>query len=198
MGRPSPAQYLYINGAIPEPVTSIKVPRLADGRNDGEVTFGSLDSTKYVADTLVTLSSDNSGYWRTTVDDVTVAGQSLATLTSKSVIFDTGTSFLNGPLNDVRNIYERIPGAVENPDDSFSIPCDTNAVVAFNFGGRSFAMDSRDLISYPLSTASNLCAATIGVNSGSPAYWTFGDSFLKNAYISYNEKAQTIQLAKLA
>ncbi|KZO96681.1 acid protease [Calocera viscosa TUFC12733] len=197
MGLPSPAQYLYNGGAIPEPITSIKISRLSDGLNDGEITFGSLDTTKYVADTLVTLSADNSGFWIGTADGVTVNGNSVGTLSVSSVVFDTGTSYLYGPLNDVRNIYAQIPGSVENPDQSFYIPCDASASVAFTFGGQNFSIDPRDLVTFQ-ATASNMCATTIGGSGGNPTSWLLGDTFLKNVYISLNEKANTIQLAKLA
>ncbi|KZO96671.1 acid protease [Calocera viscosa TUFC12733] len=196
MGVPTPVDSLYKAGLISEPIVSFKIPRESDGLNDGEIAFGSLDSTKYVADTLVTLSADNSGYWISTTDGVTVNGESLS-ISANTVLFDTGTTLLYGPFDDVYNIHAQIPGSEIDRNDDFYLPCNTNASVAFNFGGTDFAIEPQDLV-YTETSQTNLCVSAMQAMEGGPAAWLMGDVFLKNAYISLNGNANTIQLAKLA
>lgn len=95
-GVPTPVQSLADAGLISEAVTSFKLGRVADGNNDGEVTFGGLDSSKFNANTLVTFDNVNTqGFWEGALSDITVNGQSLG-LSGRTAILDTGTvSFLS-------------------------------------------------------------------------------------------------------
>jgi len=195
MGVPTPAESMYSAGLIPEPIVSFKIPRESDGLNDGEITFGSLDASKYVASTLVTLQANSEGYWISNTEGVTVNSETIK-ISKTDVLFDTGTTLLYGPLQDVYNLHRQINGYIMQ-DDVFYIPCDTTASVAFNYGGTSFAIESQDL-NYGETNVAGICASSIQYMSGAPASWVMGDVFLKNAYLSVNEKANTIQLAKLA
>ena len=68
------------------------------------------------------------------------------------------------------------------------------------FGGRDFAVDSRDLAFAPLDP-NNLtgdCASGIAESQvGGPKEWFVGDTVLRNMYLSTDVRRNTIQLAKL-
>jgi hypothetical protein len=64
------------NGLINDAITSFKLSRLADQKNDGEVTFGGLDQTKFDPSSLVTFDNVNTqGFWEGDMPSVTVNGQ---------------------------------------------------------------------------------------------------------------------------
>jgi Eukaryotic aspartyl protease len=72
----TPVESLAQNGLINDAITSFKLSRLADQKNDGEVTFGGLDQTKFDPSTLVTFNNVNTqGFWEGAMASVTVNGQ---------------------------------------------------------------------------------------------------------------------------
>jgi len=98
-GVPTPVEALASAGAIPKAITSYKISRIADAKNDGEITFGGLDATKFDAATLVALPNVNQqGFWEANLDAVTVNGQDLG-LQGRTAILDTGTTLIVAPAN---------------------------------------------------------------------------------------------------
>lgn len=187
-------------GQIQEAIVSFKISRLADQKNDGEVTFGGLDASKFDKKTLVTLNNvNNQGFWEAGLDAVSVDGKDLG-LTGRTAILDTGTTALLVPPADAQAIHKSIPGANEIGNGTFSVPCTTNSSLALTFGQQSFTIDPRDIAVLPLdqNNPNGDCASGIsGAQVGGANEWLAGDVFLKNAYFSTNVGKNTIQLAKL-
>ena len=97
-GVPTPVESLASAGLIDDAITSYKISRLADNKNDGEITFGALDTTKFDPATLVTFdnvatSGATAGFWEGAMDDITVDGQSV-NLDGRTAILDTGTTLI--------------------------------------------------------------------------------------------------------
>jgi hypothetical protein len=103
----TPVEALAKNKLINDAITSYKISRLSDGLNDGEITFGGLDTTKFDAKTLVTFDNVNTkGFWEGDVS-FSVGGQDLG-LKGRTAILDTGTftfSNLISPSNNARRNY---------------------------------------------------------------------------------------------
>ncbi|KAI0635714.1 acid protease [Trametes polyzona] len=197
-GVPTPVEALAKAGLIDDAITSYKISRLADNKNDGEITFGALDETKFDPKTLVTFDnlSDN-GFWEGAMDSVTVDGQDVG-LQGRSAILDTGTTLIVAPDADAAAVHAAIPGAQSDGQGGFTIPCDTNATVALSFGGQAFAIDTRDLIFAQVDAAGQDCVS--GISSGEidgETTWLVGDVFLKNAYFSTDVTKNQMSLAKL-
>jgi DNA-directed RNA polymerase subunit F len=77
-------------------IVSISMNRASDGGNDGQVTFGGIDKTKYKGEiTYHSIGPDQKekGEWAVTLDDASLNGKS-AGLQSKLAYIDTGTSFI--------------------------------------------------------------------------------------------------------
>ena len=168
----TPVETLAKLGLIGEAITSYKLGRVSDGDNDGEITFGGLDESKFDPNTLVTFSNVSPyGYWEGDVS-VSVDGKDLG-LQGRTAILDTGTSFLGVPSADAIAIHAQIPGS-KNTDEGFTIPCTSTSVVSLTFGGRAFDINPVDLLFYPVDTA-NLqgeCISTIiAMQSGGPEQW---------------------------
>ena len=84
-------QSLYQARLIPAPIASYRIPRLADNKNDGELTLGALDPKYYNASTLVTKPNVNKfGYWGVAVDTVKVGKKDMR-WSNRTIVIDTGT-----------------------------------------------------------------------------------------------------------
>lgn len=197
---PTPIEALAAAGLVPEAITSYKISRVADGKNDGEITFGGLDTSKFDPQTLVEVKNVNQqGFWEAAMGAVTVNGQNLG-LDGRTAILDTGTTLIIAPAEDATAIHTAIPGAQADGQGGFTVPCNTKATLALSFGGTSFAIDSRDLAFQPVdpNNPNGDCISGIAAgNIGGPTEWLVGDVFLKNAYFSTNVNKNTLSLAKL-
>ncbi|RDB25910.1 putative aspartic-type endopeptidase CTSD [Hypsizygus marmoreus] len=196
----TPVEALAKAGLIQDAITSYKISRLADNKNDGEITFGGLDTTKFDAQTLVTLENvSEQGFWESAMDAVAVDGTDLG-LEGRTVILDTGTTLIVAPPADAEAIHEGIQGAKSDGQGGFTVPCTTTASVALSFGGTSFAIDPRDIAFQPVDPADPTGDCISGIaagNIGGATEWLVGDVFLKNAYFSTDVTKNTLSLAKL-
>lgn len=195
----TPVESLAKTGQIKEAITSFKISRVADQKNDGEVTFGAVDPSKFDQNTVVTLQNVNKvGFWEVNMDAVTVDGADLG-LNGRTTILDTGTTLMVLPQADAQAIHKKIPGA-KNVNGTFTVPCTTKSSVALTFGKQSFTIDPRDITFLPVNAndPTGDCVSGISTgNIGGQTQWLVGDVFLKNAYFSTNVGKNTIQLAKL-
>jgi len=70
------------------------------------------------------------------------------------------------PAADAAAVHAAIPGAKSDGQGGFTVPCTTTASVALTFGGRSFAIDPRDITFLPVN-ASDLAGDCIsGIAAG--------------------------------
>ncbi|EJD49755.1 acid protease [Auricularia subglabra TFB-10046 SS5] len=197
----TPPEALAKQGLINDAIVSYKISRLSDGLNDGQVTFGGLDDTKFDPQTLVAGDNINQdGFWELPVDGISVDGGDLG-LNGRTAILDTGTTLIIASQDDVNAIHAAIPGAQSDGQGGFTIPCTTTASVAFGFNGATFDINPQDLLFVPVDQndlqgdcISGIIAGDIG---GPPTQMLLGDVFLKNAYFSTDVTKNTISLAKL-
>lgn len=102
----TPVESLATAGLIPDAITSYKISRFADQKNDGEITFGALDKTKFDPATLVTINNVNSqGFWEAPLDAATVDGKDTG-LQGRTAIIDTGTTLIVVP-DSVSRVFLR-------------------------------------------------------------------------------------------
>ncbi|GBE88244.1 acid protease [Sparassis latifolia] len=197
---PTPVESLAQAGLISEAITSFKISRLSTPPNDGEVTFGGLDTTKFNASTLVTFANVNAeGFWEGNMTTVTSNGQDLG-LTGRTAILDTGTTLIIAPEADATAVHQTIPGAQSDGQGGFTIPCTSNTTIALSFGGESFAINPVDLLFTPVDVNNLQGNCVSGISSGqigTATEWLLGDVFLKNVYFSVNVNKNEISLAKL-
>ncbi|KAG5634385.1 hypothetical protein H0H81_002148 [Sphagnurus paluster] len=197
---------LYAAKCIPAPVVSYHIPRFRDGYNKGELTLGGLNPDKYDPNTLVRLRNISPfGFWEAHVDAVKVGGKDLGWST-RTALFDTGTTLLIAPPADVSAIHAHIPGAYQDPDGlgGWTVPCvpkkSKSPVMTLTLGGRSFAVDARDIAFLPVDEANPQGNCTSGITAGTPGgpqQWLVGDVFLKSVYMSTDIASDTITFAKL-
>jgi hypothetical protein len=197
----TPVEALAKSGLISDAIVSYKLGRVRDNNNDGEITFGALDTTKFDSTTLITVPNVNQqGFWEASLDDAAVGNQSLG-LTGRTAILDTGTTLMVIPTADAVAIHQQVPGATFDGTSTFTVPCNTNAAVSLSFGGSSFDIDPRDLAFTPVNGNdfnSGDCISGISAGDiGGANQWLVGDTFLKNVYYSTDVGQNAISLAKL-
>ncbi|CAE6456844.1 unnamed protein product [Rhizoctonia solani] len=195
----TPPESLAKAGLIQSAITSYKIPRLADAKNDGEITFGGIDETKIDTATTTTIANVNkNGFWEVPFT-AAVGGKDLG-LSGRTAILDTGTSLIIAPAADAQALHAQIPGAKSDGQGGFTIPCTTDAQVAFTMGSQSFSIDPRDLLFVPVNQNNLQGDCVSGIMSGQiggPQEWLVGDVFLKNVYFSHDVGKDAITLAKL-
>lgn len=164
----TPVESLAQAGLINDAITSFKISRLADEKNDGEITFGGLDETKFDPNTLVTLANVNKqGFWEGAMPSVSVNGQAVNLKGgARTAILDTGTTLIIAPDADAQAVHDAIPGAKPDGQGGFTIPCTTTASVALEFGGQQFAIDTRDLLFAPVDPTDLTGDCVSGISSG--------------------------------
>ncbi|KAI0806325.1 aspartic peptidase A1 [Irpex lacteus] len=196
----TPVESLAQQGLIQDAITSYKISRLQDQKNDGEITFGGLDASKFDAQTLVTFNNVNTqGFWEGDLGAVTVDGKDTG-LKGRTAILDTGTTLIIAPPSDAAAVHALIDGAKSDGQGGFTLPCTTTASVALSFGGQSFAIDTRDLLFSPVDPNDLTGDCISGISTGQvggATEWLVGDVFLKNAYFSTDVTKNTVSLAKL-
>lgn len=195
---PTPVESLAEKGLIKTATVSYKLSRLSDGENDGEVTFGGQDPSKFDQNTVVTMDNVNrNGFWEANMGAVTMNGQQLKVASNTSIL-DTGTTLMIWPAKDVVAIHQTIPGAKGDGKGGFTIPCTTNASLALNFGGQFFSIDPADLTFLPVDPNDPQGDCLSAIISGDVKGSTLlGATFLKNTYFSTSVNTNTITLAKL-
>ncbi|KAJ7678508.1 aspartic peptidase domain-containing protein [Mycena rosella] len=192
---PTLVEALRSTGLIASNIISYKISRESDGKNDGEITMGAMDPSKFVASSLVRVKNVNTGgFWEANLDAITVNGEDVG-LVNRSCIWDTGT--------DVDAIHSVIPGAkFDTSSNTWTVPCDTDASVSLVFGGKS-SQYSRAIWRPPPVDHNNTtgaCTSAIaegGVSKG-PTHWLVGGMVLKNVHLSTNEDTEDISIARLA
>ncbi|SNX84309.1 related to extracellular aspartic proteinase [Melanopsichium pennsylvanicum] len=198
-GQPTPIDALYEQGQVQAPVMGYHLGRVADGYNDGEVTFGGVDPAKYSGNITEIDNVSTKGFWEGSIDAVTVGGTDLD-LQNRTAILDTGTTLIVAPQRDADAVHAQIPGSKSDGQGGYTIPCTTTKQVAFKFGGVVFPIDSRDMLFLPVD-ANDLkgeCVSAISAgNVGQANEWLVGATFLKNVYFATNTKANVIGLAPL-
>ncbi|QRV75503.1 aspartyl protease [Ceratobasidium sp. AG-Ba] len=195
----TPPESLAKAGLIQSAITSYKISRLADGKNDGEITFGGIDETKIDPATVTTITNVNkNGFWEVPFSP-SVNGKDLG-LAGRTAILDTGTSLIIAPPADALALHQQIPGAKSDGQGGFTIPCTTAAQVSFKMGNQDFTIDPRDLLFVPVNQNDLKGDCVSGIMSGQiggAQEWLVGDVFLKNAYFSHDVGKNAITLAKL-
>ena len=177
-----------------ENLVGIHLQRESDNLRDGQITFGSVDQSKYNgALSYITCKTENK-MWEIPLEDASINGQP-CNFDGKSAVIDTGTSYILMPFNDAQAIHQLIPGATNN-GESFVIPCDTDVIVQFRFLGVSYDVGPSDYLGR---ASGSMCSSNIvGHQPFGPDQWILGDIFLKNVYTVFDfDKARIGEIAEL-
>jgi hypothetical protein len=158
----------------------IHLSRATDGVADGELNIGELNKDRFSGDINYIKAVDTTtGFWELPIDDAGLDNKALS-LTGRTAIIDTGTSFILTPPSDAQALHKNIPGYKQD-GETFSVPCDTRAVMQFTFNKIVYNISTADWRGGKLD--SGLCRSNIvGRQTFGEKQWLVGDVFLKNVY----------------
>ncbi|CAO3633335.1 unnamed protein product [Cunninghamella blakesleeana] len=151
----------------------------------GEIDFGGVDTTHFQGNITYSPLIDNH-YWMVQMNqlkmgNVTIKGQ-------RRGIVDSGTTLLIVTPMDAQTIHSSMPGAINNGDTTWSVPCQSvNQLPTLDF---TFANNSQVLslpasayIFPPLNPNNPMCLSGIsGQALDEENTWILGDTFMKYFY----------------
>ncbi|KAH9811117.1 aspartic peptidase A1 [Melampsora americana] len=192
----TPIESLAKNGKISGAFVGYALGRAGEDSNIGQVTIGGVDESKFEAPLTMFKNINQRGFWEGTLSSFNINGKPM--ISSRTTIFDTGTSLMIVPSSDAQKIHSGIPDARSDGQGSFLLPCNTNVKVSLIFEGKEFIIKSSDLAVQPvnLNNLNGMCLSGIAAGQiGGQNQWLLGDIFLKNVYFVTDATNNEIGLA---
>ncbi|KAL4401378.1 aspartic-type endopeptidase [Malassezia pachydermatis] len=199
--KPTLVDALKKANKINQPIVGYRLGRAADGSdsNKGEITFGGVDQSQISGSLTQVDNQSGSGYWMVKLDSVSMDNKQVSG--SGTAMLDTGTSLILAPKDAADKIHNSIDGAKSDGQGGYTLPCTSDKQISFSIGGKTFTMDSRDLLFAPKNTndLTGTCISAISTgNTEENADWLLGAPFLKNVYFATNLDANSIALGSLS
>ena len=182
-GTPTFMDAVAEDNTLDSNIVSFSLSRASDGGEDGQVTFGDVDKTKFSGDITYTDTVGDGDRWSIPLDDVSINGTP-CNLTGKSAVIDTGTSYILVPPKDAKAIHDLIPGATSSGSSNFALPCDSNVTIRLSFSDVEYAISPEDYVAQ--NSGSKCMSAIIGRQIFGEDEWLVGDAFLKNVYTVFD------------
>ena len=194
MDVPTFIQVVQKNSLLKSNLFGVNLQRAADNSNDGEITFGSVDESKYTGDLNYLDTVGDITDWKIPADDILVDGKSVS-VTGKNAIFDTGTSYMFLPPDDAKAVFSQISGAEPGDNELWNVPCDTTTSIALVFNKVGYEISPKDYVGPTV--GGGLCYShIIGLSAVDDNTWLLGDTFLKNVYSVYDMDKDRIGMQK--
>lgn len=187
---------LVASKALKSNVFGMSLNRASDGANNGEINFGTPDTSRFSGSlTYTSIDTSAGGFWAIPMANVGF-GTTQAGITTKSAYIDSGTSFIFCHPDDAKTLHDKIPGATTTDNSTYHVPCSTTTSVTFQFGSTTFTVSSKDWVSQP---NGGVCTSNIYGHDIVSGNWLLGDTFLKNVYAVFDVDQNRVGFApKLA
>ncbi|KAI0833384.1 aspartic peptidase domain-containing protein [Trametes gibbosa] len=126
------------------------------------------------------------GFWEAPGGTLKVAGATV--VSGLSAIIDSGTGMIVGPPAQVAQFWGAVPGAQESPLGAiaWTFPCDFEGEVAFNWGGRDWALSAADLSEGKIDDETclgNILGLDLGFGDN---IWILGIPFFRGVYAAFS------------
>ncbi|KAI0692181.1 acid protease [Cerioporus squamosus] len=187
----TPVENMINKKLIDPPVFTVKLGR---GDEAGFYSFGFIDDS-VTSDTITYTPVDNSqGFWQVPSTSWTLNGKTKER-SGNTTILDTGTTLLLVSDDVVDELYGAIEGAeFDNEQGGYKFPSSaTLPDVSFAVGDKLYKVSGKDLA---FSDAGD--GYTFGgiQSSGNLGFDIFGDIFLKNVYVVFDQGEKRVGLAQ--
>jgi hypothetical protein len=186
-GQTSPGlmDALVSNKIITSKIFCIHLNRNSDGTNDGEISFGAVDTSKYTGSINYSPLAQDDGSWTIAIDKI-AAGTTNTGVTGAIAYIDTGTSYACVSASAAKLLHSVIPGSSTNSGGYWLVPCDTKINLSFTFSGVTYNIPPEDWIA---SGSGDLCFSNFYPKNclENENAWLLGDLFLKNVYTVFDE-----------
>merc|ERR1719253_213979 len=194
-GVPPVFQTMIAQGVVDEPVFGFYLGKQSG--EDGEMTLGGIDSTKYTGElTYIPLTS--ASYWEVELTSLKMGGVSITT--AVKAIADTGTSILAGPSAEVKKLAATLGATAINAQE-YTIDCSKISSlpdIEVTLGGELFTLKGSDYVIDVQNTACLLGFTGIDVPAPNGPLWIMGDVFLRKYYTVFDFGAKRLGIALAA
>lgn len=186
---PNFLQSLVASKQLKANIFAVHLSTMGSGPNDGQISFGGTDPTKYIGDIKYTAAStvqEAEGYWTVPLDDVGFGSQQLgpSALNHSFAIIDTGTTYLFASPHLAQLFFAKVPGSAYNEGNSaYSVPCDTTTPLFLTISGVTYSIAASDWVG---PKANGVCYTNIGINPGMGNAWLLGDVWLRQVYTVFD------------
>ncbi|KAG0175490.1 hypothetical protein DFQ28_000088 [Apophysomyces sp. BC1034] len=170
-------------GLLDEPLFAIYTQQ-----NGGEIDFGGIDPDRFDGD-IIFADVIDTGYWMVRIDNVEYGEQRFG---GRNAIIDSGTTLIITTPEDAQSFHEQIPGALNNGDTTWSIPChivhSLDALV-LTINGVPLIIQPEEYVLLPMNPKSAMCLSGVAgqsLGSNRSNTWILGDVFMKNFYTIFD------------
>jgi len=168
--------------AIDQNLVSEKMFAFDLGDNqDGELTFGGYDDSKFTGEITWTPLSEPK-YWQIDIENINAG--SFASGKTNGII-DSGTSLITGPSIEITKIATSV-GATPNLLGQFSIDCakvPTLPDLDFHINGKVWPVPGKDLV---IQSGGMCLFAMMGMDIPNGPQWILGDVFMRQYYTIFD------------
>lgn len=200
-GVETPLRRLVNDGALDANVFAFY---LGSGGAAGELVLGGVDESHYTGEFNYLPVQDvipgKSGYWKVTMDDVQINGQSV--ISTKNGIVDSGTSLLAVPKGDIAAIAQMLGASTLLPippfNSEYTIDCDSDAPsIDVMLGGQTYTLEKED---YVIADSGQCLFGMTGIDIPAPAgpLMILGDVFMRAHYVKFDLDNKRLGFAKIA
>lgn len=180
-------------------VIGINLGRDADPLDQGSLTIGGIDDSKYSGNiNYISLVDDSGLFWEIPVGATYLNGYPIDFGGSRTAIVDTGTTLLVMSPDDALKLHGYISGT-QTDGTNFVIPCNTSMQLEFEFNNIKYLVSPQDYVGVPYSEPDAetpaLCISNIQGIQFENNRWILGDVFLKNVYSVYNMETHQVGFA---
>ncbi|KAI9496796.1 aspartic peptidase domain-containing protein [Zychaea mexicana] len=178
-------------GVLDEPVFAFYTQA-----NTGEIDFGGIDPSRYKG-SIQYVDVIDTKFWMVEMSEFALGSDGVKG-GSRNVIIDSGTTLIITTPDDAAAIHSVIPGALNNGDATWSIPCrhvDSLPELLLTLGGKTLAISPHNYVLRPTGHTSSMCLSGIsGQSLGSDEddedsedeTWILGDVFMKQFYTVFD------------
>ncbi|XP_078276593.1 renin [Rhinoraja longicauda] len=185
---------------LSEDVFSVYYNRDSHRRPGGELILGGTDPSYYTGE-FHYLKLVKKGFWQIGMKGISINGELTLCTEGCAAIIDTGSSYINGPAEDILTIFHAI-GATPPAEGPFIVDCDqiqTLPHISFNLGGKNYLMKGEDYITKVSHYGEDECiVAFVGLDITPPVgpLWILGASFIGRYYTKFDHKNCRIGFAQ--
>ena len=103
-----------------------------------------------------------------------------------------------GPAANVKAIYDTVGGQLFDAENGlFSFPCSSPPEIAFNWGGKDWAISPENINLGETLPASDICAGALSAGT-TDGLFVLGDNFMRNMYTVFSFDDNAVGFAELA
>ncbi|KAI9889516.1 MAG: hypothetical protein M1814_005210 [Vezdaea aestivalis] len=185
---PSVLDALYNSKQITQRIFGIRLSRTADGKDDGEITFGGYDPSAFTGPVNWNPTVKTSNYWSIQLSSSSV-NDGRSSSTSKTAIIDSGLSIMVLPVDDANTLMSQFPGYTTSTNQAggveYYLPCNTKGSINLTFGSVTYAITEKDFLATQYRNEAGLCYVNLNGKTMS-GDWYIGDPFMRNVYTIYD------------